>query len=71
MLPHAASRAISASRLGGWAAELVERAGPRPAAGPMEGRIEALGFWAACLLPLTPAEQQALLAMTDSAQRLR
>ncbi len=54
-------------------AELLERAGPKPpgaGAQPRE-RAEALGFWAGCLLPLGPGEQQSLLAMTDSAQRLR
>ena len=62
---------MGSTRLGGRAAELVERAGPKPPPAPHDARAEALGFWAACLLPMAPAEQQALLGMTDSAERLR
>ena len=62
---------MGATRLGARAAELVERAGPKPPPGPPESRAEALSFWAACLLPMAPAEQQTLLDMTDSTERLR
>lgn len=37
--------------------ELLERAGPKPA-GDIQGRAEKLGFWAACVLPLTGEKQQ-------------
>jgi hypothetical protein len=67
----ACGRAMGATRLGARAAELVERAGPKPPPGPPESRAEALSFWAACLLPMAPAEQQTLLDMTDAAERLR
>jgi len=63
-------RVMSATRLGGQVAELLERAGPKPPPNAPR-RPEALGFWAGCLLPLRPGEQQQLLAMTDSAERLR
>ena len=73
---HAPPSAMSATRLGGRVAELLERAGPKPAGGGggsgQQGRhYETLGFWAGCLLPLGPGEQQALLAMTNSGERLR
>lgn len=61
---------MSASRLGNRVAELLERAGPKPPPNAPR-RPEALGFWAGCLLPLGPGDQQRLLAMTDSAERLR
>lgn len=69
--PLSFGRAMGATRLGARAAELVERAGPKPQPGLPESRAEALSFWAACLLPMAPAEQQTLLDMTDSAERLR
>lgn len=37
--------------------ELLERAGPKPP-GDIQGRAEKLGFWAACVLPLTGEKQQ-------------
>ena len=41
--------------------EMLDRAGPKPPAG-CEGRAEKLGFWVACVLPLSTGAQQEVRA---------
>lgn len=50
-------RVIAATRLGGRMTEMLDRAGPKPPAG-CDGRAEKLGYWVACVLPLSTDAQQ-------------
>ncbi len=56
-------RVIAATRLGGRMTEMLDRAGPKPPTG-CDGRAEKLGYWVACVLPLSTDAQQEVLAAT-------
>jgi len=50
--------------------EMLERAGPKPPPG-CAGRAEKLGYWVACVLPLSTETQQKVLETRSSLERLR
>mmetsp|Transcript_14889 Transcript_14889/g.44946 ORF Transcript_14889/g.44946 Transcript_14889/m.44946 type:complete len:483 (+) Transcript_14889:291-1739(+) len=61
---------IATTRLGGRMTEMLERAGPKPPPG-CAGRAEKLGYWVACVLPLSTETQQKVLETRSSLERLR